>query len=606
MPGVDERLTPTTRNRLIIVVLFFLNITMVYPVFFPALNQINGWDEAFYVERGRELVGGVLPQFAENPAVAVLYAVSYLPFMNSPQWLVETDALGRFVLFVLLWFSSLLVARQLADRASPIIMMAFVAISPVSVQLLTNGSDALFAAMSAFALWQFLSFHRARRLVHLALCSAFIGLAALSRPEGALLFGVFVVLSALVCLAPRPTFASVLNHSVAVVVPFVVLVGGYVGAYGIRTGTFTLGAADRSYVAFEQGQGIAFASSYGTLNPFVEGQKDARRLFGTPEENDHSVLRAIQRNPSAYFQRIPRLAYGAFIDIIGGYHWYFAVFGFVFAARGVIALLQSRSYVLLAILLLWPASNVLNILIIYQMTHLLMPFVNVFALAGIGVAATAAHLDSRLERRAWALALMALTVVGIGVYRRPNDLLLAPLLILAALWLTWLVVEQIRDDPGTRMRVACLALLAAALFLRFGVVNAGLPARGNSPDERATMWLRDHFGPGARIGTYAPGAVWAASMTPVTIELSDMTTADAFWAWVARERIEAIYVDDRLRNFEPVAWQTIHSQVGHGMDVAFDQASSRSSADWRNATFHMLRSIQSEPVQVLVRTPGAS
>ncbi len=30
-----------------------------------------------------------------------------------------------------------------------------------------------------------------------------------------------------------------------------------------------------------------------------------------------------------------------------------------------------------------------------------------------------------------------------------------------------------------------------------------------------------------RIGTYAPGAVWAANMTPVTMELSNLTTSDA-------------------------------------------------------------------------------
>src|SRR4051812_31327988 len=103
MPRGDEQQPRATRDRLIIVVLFFVNIAMVYPVFFPSLNQINPWDEAVYIERGRALAGGVLPPFSENPAVAVLYAVTYFPFMNSPQWLVQTDALGRFVLFVLLW-----------------------------------------------------------------------------------------------------------------------------------------------------------------------------------------------------------------------------------------------------------------------------------------------------------------------------------------------------------------------------------------------------------------------------------------------------------------------------------------------------------------------
>jgi hypothetical protein len=599
---VDGPPTRGTRDRVILVVLFVLNLAMVYRVFFPSLNQINGWDEAFYVERGRALVGGVLPQFSENPAVAALYAVTYLPFMNSPHWLVQTDAFGRVVLFVLLWVSSVLVGRTLLEWVSPITTMALIALSTVVVPLLTNGSDALFAAMSALALWQMLSYHRAPRRGHLALCSAFVGLAALSRPEGSVLFVVFVVLSTALSFSTRLTLTSAVRHAAAVLVPFFMLVGGYLGVYGMRTGHVTLGAANRAYIAFEQGHGVAFASSYGTLNPYVEGQKDARRLFGTPEANHHSVFRAIRRNPSAYLQRIPRLAYGALTDLVEAYHWHFAVFCFAFAVRGILALLERRSYGLLAILLLWPASNLLHVLIIYQVPHLLMAFVHVCALAGIGITAAATHLDRRRERQAWAAGLLALTVVGAVVYRRPNDLLLAPVLIMAALWLTWLVVQPIRDDAATRMRVACLVLIAGALFLRFGVVHAGVPPRGSSPDEQATTWLHDHFRPGTHVGAYAPGAVWAASMTPVTLALSTMTTSEAFWAWVAREHIEAIYVDDKLRTLEPVAWQTIRSQIGQGIDVAFTNASNRPTVDWPNAAFHMSRAAESEPIQVFVRT----
>jgi hypothetical protein len=254
---------------------------------------------------------------------------------------------------------------------------------------------------------------------------------------------------------------------------------------------------------------------------------------------------------------------------------------------------------------LWPASNLLHILVIYQVPHLLIPFINVFALAGIGVTAAAGNLDRRVEQRWWITGLVGLTVLGTAMYRRPNDLLLAPLLILAALWLAWLVAQQIRDDVSTRMRVACVVLIAGALFLRFGLVHAGVPPRGGSADEQGTRWLREHFPPGTQVGSYAPGAVWAASMTPVTLESSEMTTSDAFWAWVAREKVEAVYVDDRLRTLEPAAWQTIRSQIGHGLEVAFDYASKRPTIDWRNAMFHMSRSTDSEPIQVLVRAPKA-
>jgi hypothetical protein len=601
MSRVGDEENRSAHNRLVVVALFVFNAALLYPAFFPSLNQINLWDQARDIDRGRKLVEGVLPTFASNPAVAGLYAFTYLPFARSPEWLVHTESLARFLLFVLLWVSSFAVARKLAPLASPLIMMAFVAISPVVVQLLTNGSDALFASLSGFALWQFLSFRCARRPRHLALCSAFVGLAALSRPEGSLLLAVFLALSIAECLPLALTPKNALKHAVFALVPFFVLVGGYMGVESMRTGSVALRTVQRSYTAFEQGHGIAYASSYGTLNPFVEGQKEARRLFGTPEENNYSILTAIRRNPPAYLRRIPRLASAAFMSLVQGYHWHFAVFCFVFVARGIIALLLGGSYLLLATLLFWPVSSLLNILIIFQGPHLLIPFVNMFALAAIGVTAAARNLDNPLERRGWVTGLLTLTALGVAAYQRANDLLLAPLMLLGTLWLAWMAAQRVRHDASARMHVAYLVLLAAALFVRFGVVHAAVPTPGSSPDEQATKWMRDHFPAGTRIGTYAPGAIFAANMEPVTnFDFGSITTPDVFWAWMARERIQAIYVDGALRTLEPVAWQAIRSQIGHGLDVVFDKAPGGPTVDWRNAMFHS-RPPQSEPVQVLVR-----
>src|SRR4029079_9845944 len=102
--------------------------------------------------------------------------------------------------------------------------------------------------------------------------------AALSRPEGVLLFVVFVALSAMEFLSARLPPKRVLWHSAAALVPFLVVVGGYLGVYGMRTASFTLGAAERSYLAFEQGHGIAFRPSAETLNPVVYTQN------GTPRQ----------------------------------------------------------------------------------------------------------------------------------------------------------------------------------------------------------------------------------------------------------------------------------------------------------------------------------
>ncbi len=179
MSRVGDEEKQSRHSRLAVIALFVFNAVLLYPAFLPSLNQINLWDQARDIDRGRKLVEGVLPAFATNPAVAGLYAFTYLPFARSPEWLVYTDSLARFLLFVLLWVASFAVARKLAPLATPLVMMAFVAISPVVVQLLANGSDALFASLSGLALWQFLSFRAAHRKTRA------------SRPEGSLLLVVF-------------------------------------------------------------------------------------------------------------------------------------------------------------------------------------------------------------------------------------------------------------------------------------------------------------------------------------------------------------------------------------------------------------------------------
>ena len=63
---------------------FLLNIFLISASFFPNLAEINAWDEAAYVNGGRMLLLGELPGFSGNPLVALLYALTYLPYADSP------------------------------------------------------------------------------------------------------------------------------------------------------------------------------------------------------------------------------------------------------------------------------------------------------------------------------------------------------------------------------------------------------------------------------------------------------------------------------------------------------------------------------------------
>jgi hypothetical protein len=552
-------------------IVFVVSTALVHPVFFPSLQQIGGWDESVYINEGRDLVReGTWPRLSHNPAVALFYALTYLPVQSSPYWLVHSCSIGRFLLFGLLWWASFLVAHRLKGLASPWIMIALVAMSPALSGLLNNGSNALFAAMSGFALWHMLGFHETRQSRHLWLCSTFVGLAALSRNEGPVLFMTFFGLSLLMCLRSWTATRTLTAGLSAIALPYVVLVGGFVAVQGLRTGDYSTGVAHRSYITFEQGHGMAFADSYGPLEPYVEGQNDAPKLFGTGEENGYSVLRAIRRNPSAYAARIPRLAKSALKYAVSMYGWHFAFFCFVLAARGAFELIRTRSYVQLSLLVLWPAYAILYVLLCFQAAHLLIPFLSVFSLAAFGVTGILANLDDRTERRIWSIGLLSLSLVGAIAYGSPNDLLAAPIVLLLGLWLIWIV----SDSQGAQRRsvaVPAMVFLALALVVRLGIVHTEARVLGTTPAERATMYLRSRLPPGTAVAAYSPGAVWTADMVHVPIlNARGWHSPEDVWTWMSRENVKAIYVNYELRTFEPVAWSAIQKQIGHGLEVGFD------------------------------------
>ena len=120
---------------------FLLNVFLVSASFFPNLAEINAWDEAGYVNSGRLLLQGELPTFSNNPLVSLFYALTYLPFVNTPLWLVHSTSLGRILLFGLVWIGAYAVARQLSKFAHPLIMVGFLFVSGISVSILVFPSD---------------------------------------------------------------------------------------------------------------------------------------------------------------------------------------------------------------------------------------------------------------------------------------------------------------------------------------------------------------------------------------------------------------------------------------------------------------------------------
>jgi Flp pilus assembly protein TadD len=447
----------------------------------------------------------------------------------------------------------------------PLLVIAFVFVSPVIIELLTNPSDALFAAMSALSLWQVLLFYQGKALRNLSAASAFVGLAALSRNDGLILFVVFALVGVmLLCLSGK----RVAVYLLGCVLPFAAIVGGYVLLYGVRTGSFDLGTGHRTYAAFEQGQGVAYSHLYEAASPFIEGQIEARHLYGSPEENSYSVLAAIRRNPQAFIQRVIQVAKNLPLQAVTAYGLGIGVIVLLLAARGMLHIIEQKEFIVGGIMLLWIAPLVVYFVTFFRPGYLLLPFFVVFSVGSIGVAALLHDLQSRSRRILWSTVLLGFAVYGI-VKTMPN-LFVATGVFLLGLWLVWILLRWHQDLQRGRL------FGLAALFCVGLVVGADYPhpefrVLGVAPDERAVLFMRERMAPGSRVASFAPGSVWVAKMdwVPITSELRSRTSGDELLTWMTENKVSAIYVDNRLRNNEPATLKLMEGLVGDYLDIGF-------------------------------------
>jgi hypothetical protein len=546
--------------------LFVLHMVLVFPIFIPNLADIHpGFGEAAYINNGRLLVEGLPTEFGYSPLSAILYAFTYIPVQASPYWLIYSCSIGRLLLFGLLWLSSHLIAATMSAIAAPLVMTGLLIASPALIRLITHGSHALFAAMSAFALWQLLLFYRNNRTKHVLGASFFVGLATLARSgEGLILFLVLTVVSLWLSSGPRRAASLA-----ACILPFVVTVGGYMLFYTVSTGKFDLGIAEYSYFTFEQGHGLAYQAQYnGEGDFYTAGQMDARRIFGTPEENNYSISAAILRNPEAYLQRVPRLvrlAPSYAVDVYGG------PLGFLFfllAARGVIELATKRMYTLLLILALWSSYSLAYLLIVFQPTHFLFPYCVIFLLTSVGLTRVVSNFDSQKERWIWYAALVGFVLVSIAMDEA--TLLLTSLFLLATFAVLWMTMRQNRDFETIKAIGIILAL--AALLVKADYPAPKLRKLGVAVDEKATLFLKDNLKPGAVVAAYAPVNVWMSRLNYIPLlrsTLPDLTSDQDFSRWMHANQLDAIYVDPLFTESERSLWALIQQRIGNDLEVGF-------------------------------------
>jgi MFS family permease len=549
-----------TQENLILGLFFALGIFFSYNTLHTNLRDLNLWDESVYINTGRTFFSGTLTPFFRNPLIGMLYAITYLPFQSSPYWLVQSATLGRFILFALLWLSALLISKQTVKFASPYIMAGFLLIYPITTGILNNPSDSLFAAMSGFALRQVLSYYNTQNIKHVWLASLFIGLSALSRNDGLVSFAILCVL--ILWLSLR--FKSNWKWVPALLLPFALILGGYQTIYGLRTGHYELGTTERSYVAFQQGQELVYKKDPNcTLKRIRCAVLQADQLYGTPEQNNFSVLRAISNNPKAYSERflkhletIPKLLVTTY-----GQRTVFLLL--ILALRGLYELFRKREYSFIILLIVWISYLGVYFLTFFREGYVRTPFFIFYLLGAIGVQAIAENASNKKERNAWLMGAGGFTILAL-ILNVQVMYFTAALLLLAFIFISAL-------NLGQPAQVWAL-LLVIALMLRPAYDPPVYEARGVIPEEQGVLALSQMFPENSNISAGAPGAVWMARMTPMDVadyDYENATTPEAFYQQLKKDKVVAIYVDPYLSNANKQIWLLIFPKIGSYYEKAY-------------------------------------
>lgn len=284
---------------------FTLGVWLIAIILVVCLRGLELGDDARYLRDGRQLLTGVVPPPGAFPLSAAAVAVAerlaesvcQLPACVPSLWA------GRLLVAVSLVVSGVATSALLRVAAQPaaarLVLLLF-PFFPSAILLLgaANASD-----WTALALTTTTAFLTLRACQRPSVRSAIVVAAAvvatwLSRPEGlplAIVCGMILV----VCLPPRDRVRSCTAYVAALGFFLTMVALGY-GALG-QTVDWT--NREKSYLAFEQGYGHVFPDRI-TGSPWFEGRDYAALVFGTPEENHHSIATAAWRHPAPFVERM--------------------------------------------------------------------------------------------------------------------------------------------------------------------------------------------------------------------------------------------------------------------------------------------------------------
>ncbi len=555
-------------RRLLPFLFLALNLVLVWPSLFPALADIESWDESLYIFHGVELAHGTLPTIANKPLSAILYAIIYQFVGHSSSWFVQCCGIGRLVLFVLMWLSALKLADSLRRYFDPLIMPALLLSTNWLVGSIRWAGDSLFSTCACLSLAHTISFQEEKKIKDILLAGLFVGFASLARREGLLLIIpllISVLLSALPVVRWRKLCFAI--------VPIFVVLALFTGWHRLRQNDWGWEMPRQQfYEIFEQGQASLLehpVTGYsGSGNKWREAQRLAEQIYGNMQSNDASVLNAIARNPGMFLTSILRRL--ALIP-----HHFLIVTGAVGAAhiclafRGIVGLIEKREFKVLLLMFAWMLPLLAQITINFAERMVLLDYFVVISLACSGVQCVLKHRRSRNELIGWGFLFAVLLFSQFLL----NALAVGVIIFVAALIFT--LTFKTRLSEYTKNADGLLILTCVLMYLHGPYLSPVYRDPHCEDVEQANLFMQQKLAPRARIIACAPRDIVAANLefvNPWTL-LSAKCGPQEIMDYLNRSNIEAVYIDDELRRDEPRFCEQIHSLSGHGLKNIYRSSS---------------------------------
>ncbi len=526
--------------------------------------DISYSDETLYIMFGQELAEGIMSPFSWSPFTSMFFALLYLPFKSTVNWLPLVATLGRIIIYILLFLSLYLIAQETNEISWSGAVFGVALVYPAMVSILSFQSDALFAACSAFSLWQILQYRKTKAEKNIWLASAFSGLAALTRNDGLILYVAFLFI---IIFVIQNRDISFIRKITASLIPFTVIVFGYLLIYGAVTGSFDMGTKKRAWGAFRQGQWFVYGNDENCqTNQLRCAIERNQELYGTGDENNYSIFNAIKSNPQAYTDRlitslksIPNMIFRAY-----GGRTSFSLL--LLSLLGIVKLAQARNKDTLIIFISWMLYLPVYLLTFYRPGYFFLPYYVFYILALIGFFHLLHLFQSQKNRIALSIFFIALFFSG--VILKTDSIYFTSFILLTSLWAGYSIpVFEHKQEQFSSQIIPALLILIGTIFLRgdFQPMSISLQPQKPVAEEEAIMLLFNEYPRDSQVIAGAPGAVISAHMQFISaIELNaEAKTPEEFYDMIVRSGVEAIYVDHTLIKSNETIWNLIEPKIGN-------------------------------------------